>query len=132
MIPSRSAPVGACAHTPLHLTQGRSDTLVGIDCTVGHGAILHGCVVGDRCLVGMGAIVLDDVRVGDGSVIGAGALVPPRMVIPPGSLVLGNPAKVVRPVREGEACLGADGAAHYVENARRLRAALAEGPGGKA
>ncbi len=78
----------------------------------------------------MGAILLDDARVGEGSVIGAGSLVPPRMVIPPGSLVLGNPARVVRPVREAEARLGVDGAAHYVENARRFRAALADGGDG--
>jgi carbonic anhydrase/acetyltransferase-like protein (isoleucine patch superfamily) len=111
----------------VHLTNGRSDTIVGADCTVGHGVILHSCVVGDRCLVGMGSILLDDVVIGDGSVIGAGALVPPRTIVPPGSLVLGNPGKVVRPVREHEARLGPDGAAHYVENARRFRASL---PGG--
>ena len=113
----------------LHLTNGRSDTILGADCTVGHGAILHGCVVGDRCLVGMGSILLDDSVIGEGSVVGAGALVPPRMIVPPGSLVLGSPAKVVRPVRENEARLGPDGAAHYVANARRFLAALGSGGG---
>lgn len=111
--------------------QHGSVTIVGDDCTIGHGAILHGCWVGDRCLVGMGAILLDDVRVGEGSVIGAGALVPPRMVIPPGSLVLGSPARVVRPVRESEARLGSDGAAHYVENARHFLEAMQVERGGR-
>jgi carbonic anhydrase/acetyltransferase-like protein (isoleucine patch superfamily) len=115
----------------LHLTQGLSRTVVGADCTVGHGAILHGCIVGDRCLIGMGAVVLDNATIGDGSVVGAGALVPPRMVIPPGSLVLGSPAKVVRPVKEHEARLGPDGAAHYVENARRFRVAFPDERGGR-
>ncbi len=67
---------------------------------VGHRVILHGCTVEDECLVGMGAVLLNRVRVGTGSVIGAGAVLPEGMEVPPGSLVLGVPARVVRPVDE--------------------------------
>jgi len=74
--------------------------LVGARVSVGHRAILHGCTVEDECLIGMGAILLNGVRVGRGSVIGAGAVVPEGMQIPPGSVVLGVPGKVVREVDE--------------------------------
>lgn len=109
----------------IHLTEGLSATVVGADVTIGHGAILHGCTVGDRCLIGMGSIVLDNAVVGEGSVIAAGTLVPPRMVIPPRSLVRGNPGKVIRPVNETEAEMGIYGAEHYVAGARHFRAELA-------
>jgi carbonic anhydrase/acetyltransferase-like protein (isoleucine patch superfamily) len=108
----------------VHLTDGLSSTRVGADVTIGHGAILHGCTVGDGCLIGMGSIVLDNAEIGAGSVVAAGALVPPRMKIPPRSLVRGSPAKVVREVNDEEAKMGPTGALHYVENARRYRAAL--------
>lgn len=112
---------GAC----LHLTEGVSTTVVGADCTIGHGAILHGCTVGDGCLIGMGAIVLDNAVIGAGTLVAAGALVTPRTVVPPGSLVRGNPARVVRPVTADEGELGRSGARHYVDNARRFLEALA-------
>ncbi len=119
---------GAC----VHMTEGVSDVRVGDDVTVGHGAILHGCVVENACLVGMGAILLDGCRVGEGSVIAAGALVPPRVVIPPGSLVKGNPGKVVRPAEPHEQVLGRGGAVVYVGAAARYRALLGahDGEGG--
>jgi carbonic anhydrase/acetyltransferase-like protein (isoleucine patch superfamily) len=79
-----------------HDTGGRSETRVGRWVTIGHRAILHGCVIGDRCLIGMGAIVMDNAVIGEGSLIGAGAVVPPGKVIPPGSVVLGTPGRVVR------------------------------------
>jgi carbonic anhydrase/acetyltransferase-like protein (isoleucine patch superfamily) len=106
----------------IHLTGGVSSTSIGEDVTVGHGAILHGCSIGDRCLIGMGSIVLDNAEIGAGSVIAAGALVPPRMKVPPRSLVKGSPGKVVREVTEEEGSLGLTGAQHYVENARRFSA----------
>ncbi|EDY22101.1 ferripyochelin binding protein [Chthoniobacter flavus Ellin428] len=71
-------------------------TYVGELVTVGHKAILHACTIGDEVLVGMGAIVLDGAEIGARSIIGAGALVTGGKKIPPGSLVLGSPAKVVR------------------------------------
>ena len=85
-----------------HDTGGRSITRIGARVTVGHRAVLHGCVVEDDCLVGMGAIVMDNALVGRGSVIGAGALVPAGRVIPPGSMVLGAPGRVVRGVTSAE------------------------------
>jgi carbonic anhydrase/acetyltransferase-like protein (isoleucine patch superfamily) len=110
----------------VHLTEGLSETILGADITVGHGAILHGCVVGDRCLIGMGSILLDNAQIGEGSVIAAGSVVSPRTVIPPRSLARGTPAKVIREVTEKEARLGIDGAEHYLANARRFRAICAD------
>lgn len=73
-------------------------TAVGCGCTVGHGAILHGCTIGDGTLIGMGAIVLNGAVIGKHCIVGAGALVTGKMDAPEGSLILGNPAKVVRPL----------------------------------
>lgn len=93
-------------------------TVVGDQVTVGHGAILHGCVLDDRCLVGMGAILLNGVRVGSDSIIAAGTLVPERTVIPPRSLVMGTPGKVQRALQEPELALILEGAANYVRYRR--------------
>lgn len=73
-----------------------ADNCIGADVTIGHGAIVHGVYVGDDCLIGMGAILLGGSRVGEGSVIGAGALVLEGTEIPPFSLVVGSPGRVVR------------------------------------
>ncbi len=70
--------------------------IIGESVTVGHGAIVHACVVEDECLIGMGATILDGAKIGRQSIVGAKALVTQGMVIPEGSLVLGSPAKVVR------------------------------------
>lgn len=78
------------------------DAVIGAWCTIGHSAIVHACTIEDECLIGMGATVLDGARIGARSLIGAGALVTPRTVIPPGSMVVGAPAKVVRPLRPEE------------------------------
>ncbi len=69
---------------------------VGADCTIGHHAILHGCTVGDRVLIGMGATVLNNAVIGDDCLVGAGALVTEGKTFPPGSLIVGSPARVVR------------------------------------
>jgi carbonic anhydrase/acetyltransferase-like protein (isoleucine patch superfamily) len=95
--------------------------IVGRRVGVGHRAILHGCTVEDECLVGMGAIVLNRVRVGTGSVIGAGAVLPEGMEVPPGSLVLGVPARVIRPVDERLRRRIDATWRHYVELAREHR-----------
>lgn len=105
----------------LHVTGGKHDTHVGADVTVGHRVTLHGCVIGDRVLVGMGAIVLDGAVVGDECLVGAGALVTPGSKIPAGSMVLGAPAKVVRPLTPDERRAFVGQAAHYVELAERHR-----------
>ena len=77
-------------------------TTIGSGCTIGHGAVVHGCTVGDNTLIGMGAVVLDGARVGSDCVVGAGALVTGRTVTPDGSLAMGSPAKVIRPLTERE------------------------------
>lgn len=71
---------------------------VGKGCSIGHGAILHGCTVGDNCVVGMGAIVLNGAVLGEHCLVGAGAVVTGKMNAPAGSLILGNPATVVKPL----------------------------------
>jgi carbonic anhydrase/acetyltransferase-like protein (isoleucine patch superfamily) len=108
----------------IHVTAGAFGTTIGSDCTIGHGAIIHACVVEDLCLIGMGSILLDGARIGRGSLVGAGALVTPGTDIPPGSLVIGSPAKVKRPINDKEREQIVYGAAHYVEVTRRY---LAEG-----
>jgi carbonic anhydrase/acetyltransferase-like protein (isoleucine patch superfamily) len=95
--------------------------VVGTRVTVGHRAILHGCTVEDHCLIGMGAILLNNVRVGRGSVIGAGALLLEGMEVPPGSIVLGAPGRVVRQVDAAMLERMEHGWRHYVEQARRHR-----------
>ena len=77
--------------------------VLGRDVTVGHGAILHGCTVGDNCLIGMHATILNGAVIGAGSLIAAGALVPEKMVVPAGSLVIGVPGKVMHPVSAAQA-----------------------------
>ena len=91
--------------------------LVGNRVTVGHGAIVHACTIGDEVLVGMGAVILDGAVVGKQSIIGAKALVTQGMKIPPGSLVLGAPAKVVRPLTKKERAKLKWWAQKYVDNA---------------
>ncbi|RMG60826.1 MAG: gamma carbonic anhydrase family protein [Deltaproteobacteria bacterium] len=87
-------------NSTLHVTGGAYPLTIGDDVTVGHGAILHGCTVEDGCLIGIGAIVLDGAVVGKGSIVGAGALVTQGTVIPPHSLVMGIPGKVVKNLGE--------------------------------
>ncbi|HZA35206.1 MAG TPA: gamma carbonic anhydrase family protein [Vicinamibacterales bacterium] len=89
-------------------------TIVGERVTVGHAAILHGCVVEDRCLIGMGAILLNGSHVGSDSIVAAGTLVPERTVIPPRSLVMGSPGKVRRALTDAELAFILEGAANYV------------------
>lgn len=97
---------------------------VGRFTTVGHGAIIHACTIGDECLVGMGATILDGAVIGDRCIVGANALVTQRFVAPAGSMILGAPAKVVRQLTPEQVERLRLGAAHYVHNARRFRAGL--------
>jgi gamma-carbonic anhydrase len=75
---------------------------IGAWCPTGHGAIVHACTVGDECLIGMGATLLDGCAIGTRSIVGANALVPQRFECPPGSLVYGSPARVIRPLSADE------------------------------
>ena len=94
--------------------------LVGSGCTVGHQAILHGCIIGDNTLIGMGATVLTGARIGNNCLIGANALVTEGKVIPDGSMVLGSPGKIIRQLSEDEIRRNAKAAAHYVANWQRF------------
>jgi carbonic anhydrase/acetyltransferase-like protein (isoleucine patch superfamily) len=96
-------------------------TTVGELVTVGHNAVVHACTIDNEVLVGMGAIILDDVEVGARSIIGANALVTMGMKIPPGSLVLGSPAKIRRQLTVDEQKDIARWAWSYVETAKRYR-----------
>lgn len=107
----------------LHVLSGRAATTVGDDVTIGHGAIVHGCTVGNRTLVGMGAIVLDGVVVGDDCLIGAGALLTPGTCIEPGQLVVGSPAKAVRPLTAEERASLLATAVNYARVAAEYRVA---------
>jgi carbonic anhydrase/acetyltransferase-like protein (isoleucine patch superfamily) len=100
--------------------------VVGELVTIGHGAIVHACTIDDEVLVGMGAVILDGSEVGARSIVGANALVTVGTKIPPGSLVLGSPAKVVRQLSLAEQEKISYWAHKYVENARIYREHLAE------
>lgn len=99
------------------------DVIVGENVTIGHGAIVHGCRVGDNTLIGMGAIILNRAVIGKNCIIGAGALVTEDKVIPDNSVVIGSPAKIVRNVTEEEIAHNLENAGHYVEAAAAYRAA---------
>ena len=97
------------------------ETRVGAGCTIGHGAIVHGCTVGDNVLVGMGAVILNGAKIGDDCVVGAGALVTGKMDAPAGSMILGSPAKVVRPLTEAEIAGNRRSAEGYLKTAEEYR-----------
>lgn len=100
-------------NTVVHVTHGTAPADIGARVTVGHGAIIHGCTVEDEVLIGMGATVLDHAIIGRHSIVGAGALVTKHTRIPPRSLVLGQPAKVVRSVTDQEVADIQSGAQNY-------------------
>jgi carbonic anhydrase/acetyltransferase-like protein (isoleucine patch superfamily) len=109
-------------HATIHVVGGKFGTTLGDGVTVGHNAVVHGCTIGDGALVGMGAIVLDGADVGTECLVGAGALVVPGARIPPRSLVLGSPGRVVRALSEGELERIRSSAANYVDYAQQYRA----------
>ena len=107
--------------TIVHVDAGVACT-VGQRVGVGHRVILHGCTVGDDCLIAMGSVLLNRVAIGAGSVVAAGAVVPEGMQVPPGSLVMGVPGRIVRPVDPGLAERAAATWKHYVKEAQAHRA----------
>lgn len=102
------------------------ETVVGAHCTVGHGAILHGCTLGDGCLVGMGAIVLNGAQLAEGCLVGAGALVTGKTVAPAGSVLLGSPAKIVKTLTPEQMLAQKQDASHYVELAEKSLTPISE------
>lgn len=103
----------------LHSDTGKPLT-IGRDVSVGHQVTLHGCTVGDGSLIGIGAVVLNDARIGRNCIVGAGSVVTEGKEFPDNSLIIGAPAKVVRTLDDAAARKLAQNAAHYVENARRF------------
>lgn len=98
--------------------------VIGAGCTIGHSAVVHGCTIGENSLIGMGAVILNGAQIGANCIIGAGSLISERKVIPPNSLVMGSPGKLVREVdAAGMARLEASAAA-YVARARQCAAGL--------
>ncbi len=110
----------------LHVTS-EFPVRIGSDVTVGsttswrHRAIVHGCTVGDCCLIGMGSVILDNAKIGSNSLVAAGAVVLENFVVPEGMLAAGIPAKIIRPLTEEEKEQSRESALHYVEYARRYR-----------
>ena len=102
----------------VHVHHETSPCVVGDDVTAAHKVVLHGCTVLDRCLIGIGATVLDGAVVGEESVVGAGSLVTPGTVVPPRSLALGRPARVVRELTEKDLAWIRESAASYARYAR--------------
>ncbi len=100
---------------------GEHPTIIGKDVLVGHGAILHGCWIGDGALIGIGAILLNGSRVGEGAIVAAGSLVPEGKEIPSHTLVMGSPCKVVREVEPAEIDRVADGVRIYSDLADEYR-----------
>ena len=96
-------------------------TILGDDVTVGHGVTLHGCTVGNNCLIGMGSILLDHCEIGDNCIIGAGAVVAQHRKIPAGSLALGSPARVIRSLTEEDIAHIRIYAERYVEKMKQYR-----------
>ncbi len=100
--------------TVVHVMRGTHETVIGDDVTIGHGVLVHGCTIDDRCLVGMGAILLNGVHVGSDSIVAAGSLLVENTVVPPRSLVMGSPGSVKRSLTDGEVASIRDYAERYV------------------
>lgn len=120
-------PIGARSNIQegamLHSDPGAPLT-VGEDCTIGHHAILHGCTLGNRVLIGMGATVLNRAFIPDDCIVGANALVTEGKTFPPGSLIVGSPARAVKELDERAIAGLKVSAAHYVQNGRDAKAGL--------
>jgi carbonic anhydrase/acetyltransferase-like protein (isoleucine patch superfamily) len=107
----------------LHADVGKP-LIIGDHVTVGHQVMLHGCIIGDGSLIGIGAVVLNGARIGKGCLVGAGALVTEGKEFPDGSMIIGSPAKAVKELTEEQRQGLLASARHYVDNARRFRSGL--------
>lgn len=102
-------------NTVIHGTYKKCGAVLGSQVTVGHSVILHGCRIGDLVLVGMGAIIMDQATIPDRCIVGAGSLVTENSTFPPGYLILGRPAKALRPLNEKELAFLPQSAKNYIE-----------------
>ncbi len=105
----------------IHVDSGGFNVVIGDEVTVGHAAKIHGCTIGDRALIGIGAILLNGCEIGEGALVAAGSLVPPGKKIPPGMMAMGSPATVVREVSAAERKEVSEGVKHYVESSQNYR-----------
>ncbi len=117
--------IGDCTNVQdgclLHVRHRQYPLILGSSITVGHGAILHGCVVEDHCLVGMGAVILDNAKLGQHVLVAAGSVVRENMDIPGGVLVAGVPARVVRNLKDDEKKILEQSAENYIEYVRSYK-----------
>jgi carbonic anhydrase/acetyltransferase-like protein (isoleucine patch superfamily) len=104
--------------TVVHVQHDTHPTIIGNDVTIGHGAIVHGCTLADRVLIGMGAIILNGATVGEDCIIAAGTLLTEGTVIPPGSMVMGSPGKVRRALTDRDRAMILEFAGNYVRYRR--------------
>lgn len=100
--------------------------VIGDDVSVGHSAIVHGATIGDRVIVGMGAVVLDGAKIGNDCIIGAGAVVTGKMDAPDGSMLIGSPARVTRALTDKEKAYILSNGTEYLEKSKEYREYLAE------
>lgn len=100
--------------TIVHVQNETCPTIIGHDVTIGHAAVVHGCTIHDRVLIGMGAIVLNGAVIGEDSIVAAGTLVTERTVIPPRSMVMGSPGRVRRPLTDAEVATILEYSGNYV------------------
>ncbi len=110
-------------HSMLHTDIGFPLT-IGVGCTIGHNAILHGCTIGDGSLIGMGATLLNGCKIGAGSIVGANSLVTEGKAFPDGSLIVGSPAKAIRPLSNEDMSKIKASSQAYVENWKRFKNGL--------
>ena len=103
----------------VHVTTNVSPTIIGDEVTVGHNAVIHGCKIKNRCLIGINSTILDNSIIGEGSIIGAGAVIPPNTLIPERSLVLGIPGTIIRKTTEDEYKMIIDRSQHYIDYSKK-------------
>ena len=108
-------------HCMIHTTHGRAPTFIGEQVTIGHRAIVHGASVGNRCLIGMGSIILDEASIGDESIVAAGTVVTEGKTFPPRSMIMGTPGKVVREVTDEDLTNILRGTNSYVKLASKYK-----------
>lgn len=111
--------------TVLH-AEAWNKLIVGKGVTVGHLAMLHGCIIGDNTLIGINSVVLDDAVIGKNCLIGANSFIKSGMIIPDGSVVMGSPGKIVRQITDTEIKVIEASAKHYVENGRKFKMSLVD------